>query len=171
MSAVTQIISVSFKERKTRIVEIREMRETRRVVLGKPIKPLRDIPVVNRRTVSAQITPAVTVQANSSRQQSLARVRARCVALGEENRVREAVKEAKQKKKKDEEDVRTDFKKLAEEKMKVVTPEETRMTSIPRHRDIKPVKGCLKQVKANPYGTVSLDLDVDVIRSGLRGSD
>ena len=167
MSAVTQIISVSLKEGKTRIEEMREMRETRRVVLGKPIKPLSDIPVVNRRSVSAQITPAVTVQANSSRQQSLARVRARCAVLGEENRVREAVKEAQQKEKKDQEE----FKKLAEDKMKVVTPEETRMTSIPRHRDIKPVKGCLKQVKANPYGTVSLDLDVDVIRSGLRGSD
>ena len=167
MSAVTQIISVSLKEGKTRIEEMREMRETRRVVLGKPIKPLSDIPVVNRRSVSAQITPAVTVQANSSRQQSLARVRARCAVLGEENRVREAVKEAQQKEKKDQEE----FKKLAEDKMKVVTPEETRMTSIPRHRDIKPVKGCLKQVKANPYGTVSLDLDVDVIRSGLRRSD
>jgi hypothetical protein len=160
------------EERKARVQEMKEMREKRRVVLDKPMNPLSDISsVVKRRTVSiavptAPATVSVQVQANSSRQQNLERVRARCAALREENQVREEA----EKKKRDEEEVRAAFKKLAEEKMKVVTPDEIRITSISRQRDVKPVKGCLKQVKANPYGTVSLDWGCDsvgVSRFGL----
>ena len=80
-------ISVSLKERKKRTQEMKEMRENRRAVLGKPMKPLIDIlrVVVNRQSFSVfvPIIAAVTVQVqgNSSCQKSLARVCSRCAVL------------------------------------------------------------------------------------------
>jgi len=164
MCSAIRITAGSLEERKARIQEMKDKREKRSVVLGKPLKPLSNISIAVARVPVSSVSVQVQAKANSSRQQTMMVTRAKMLASAQEK----VAKKDEEEKKKIEE-VRAAFKRMKDEKMKVVTPEEIRMTSIPRHRDVMPIKGCLKKVKANPYGTVSLDLGV--IRSRFRGLD